>query len=291
MLYAATGEDVPGWGPSYPGVGVYKTIDGGGDWDSMGPIASTRCSRLDAYIRRIRTSSTSRATAACTSRPTAARHGRTFARTTSPTCSSIRSTPTTLYAGVWNNGVYKSTDSGTTWTQLTSGLPTGSAAEWIKLAMGLNGTDGTAFLVAKMGTDSGELYKSNNGGATWSAIAGVHQAVGYNEWTNLVAVDPNNQDVILAGAVGLERTSNGGTSFSAIGGTHSDHHAIVFRTSGSSLCYMATDGGVVQVDGQWRYVDARQPGPGGDAALQHGRRADLAVPDGRCESGPGHSEQ
>ena len=32
VIYAATGEDTPGWGPSYPGVGVYKSIDGGNSW-------------------------------------------------------------------------------------------------------------------------------------------------------------------------------------------------------------------------------------------------------------------
>ncbi|HKW02139.1 MAG TPA: hypothetical protein VJN96_20120 [Vicinamibacterales bacterium] len=243
VLYAATGEDVPGWGPSYPGVGVYKTTDGGGDWDLMGPIASTRCSRVMVHP----TNPDIVYVSGNGGLHKSTNGGATWTNIRTDHVSDVLLdplTPTTLYAGVWNNGVYKSTDSGTTWTQLTSGLPTGSAAEWIKLAMGLNGTDGTAFLVAKMGTDSGQLYKSNDAGATWTAIAGTHGAVSYNEWTNLVAVDPNNQNVIFAGAVGLERTSNGGTSFSAIGGTHSDHHAIVFRTSGSSLCYMSTDGGV-----------------------------------------------
>jgi len=46
VIYAATGEDTPGWGPSYPGVGVYKSIDGGNSWTLCAPINSDRCTRV-----------------------------------------------------------------------------------------------------------------------------------------------------------------------------------------------------------------------------------------------------
>ena len=46
VIYAATGEDTPGWGPSYPGVGVYKSIDGGNSWTLCAPIGSDRCTRV-----------------------------------------------------------------------------------------------------------------------------------------------------------------------------------------------------------------------------------------------------
>ena len=82
--------------------------------------------------------------AACTARATAARRGRrccsratTSARSTSP---SIRATRRSIYAALWNtrrppwsiyppsygpgSGLYKSTDGGANWQQLTSGLPT-----------------------------------------------------------------------------------------------------------------------------------------------------------------------
>ena len=243
VLYAATGENVPGWGPSYPGIGVYKTTDGGGDWDLMAPIGSNRCSRVlvdptDPNIVYI-----------------AGNGGLHKSTNGGASWTNVRSdfisdalmdplSPNTIYAAAWNSGIYKSLDGGTTWTLLNNGIPTGVAADWIKLAMGLNGTDGTAFLIAKMGTDSGLMYKSNDAGTSWTSIPGTHQGVRYNEWTNMVAVDPNNQNVIFAGGVGVERSSNGGTSFTGIVGTHSDHHELVFSPTNSNICYMATDGGV-----------------------------------------------
>ena len=243
VVYAATGENVPGWGPSYGGVGVYKTTDAGGDWDLLAPIGSGRCSRVLVHPSDPNT-------------VYVAGNGGLHKSTDGGTMwTNVRVdfhsdalmdplTPNTIYAAVWNSGVYKSTDGGATWTLLSNGIPTGNAANWIKLAMGLNGTDGTAFLVAKMGSQSGSLYKSGNAGATWTAIPGSHQAAPYNSWTNMVAVDPNNQNVIFAGGIGLDRSADGGANFSGIGGTHSDHHQLVFSPTDSNICYMATDGGV-----------------------------------------------
>ena len=71
-----------------------------------------------------------------------------------------------------------------------------------------------------MGLDSVQMYKSSNAGASWTAIPGTHQPASYNEWTNMVAINPNNQDVIFAGGVGFERSGNGGASFTGIGGGH-----------------------------------------------------------------------
>jgi hypothetical protein len=243
VLYAATGEDTPGWGPSYPGVGVYKTTGGGSDWDYAGRIPSDRCTRVlvhpsDPNVVYVAGN--------------AGLHKSTDGGTT---WTNVRAdhvsdalfdpnAPNVLYAGVWNKGVYKSNDGGATWSLLAGGLPSGAAAEWIKLAMGRGGANGTSFLVAKMGLDSGLLYKSADAGATWSAIPGTHQSVPYNEWTNMVAVDPRNQNVIFAGGAGLERSTNGGTSFTGVGGMHSDLHALVFNPADSNVCYLATDGGV-----------------------------------------------
>lgn len=242
-VYAATGEDVPGWGPSFPGIGVYKTTDGGNDWDLLAPIASSRCSRIVIHPLL----------------PTivyvsgnAGLHksidgGISWTNVRTDHVSDVVMdplSPDTLYAGVWNSGVYKTTDGGASWMLLNNGILTGASAQWIKLAMGLNGPNTTQYLVAKMGLDSGQMFKTTNGGTNWAAIPGVHQAVSYNEWTNMVAVDPTNQNVIFAGGVGLERSGNGGANFVAIGGTHSDHHVIVFNPTNSNTCYMATDGGV-----------------------------------------------
>jgi photosystem II stability/assembly factor-like uncharacterized protein len=250
VLYAATGEDAPGWAPSYAGVGVYKTTDGGNTWNLLAPISSARCTRV--LVHPANPDIVYVAGEAGMHRSTNGGASWTSVRTDHVSDTSLDPyTPDTIYAAVWNSGIFRSTDGGSSWSDYSSGLPTGSSAEWIKLAVGRDGPSDTSYLVAKMGRDSAELYKSHRlrrfiapGAPLWSRIAGTHQGVGYNEWTNLVALDPGNHNVIFAGAVGLDRSSNGGSTFTSVGGTHSDHHAIVFDRNNTNVCYLATDGGV-----------------------------------------------
>ena len=247
IVYAATGEDAPYAGASYPGVGVYKTRDGGIDWDLLSPIRSDRCTKVlvhpgDPNIVYV-----------------AGNRGLHKSIDGGLTWIDVRSdhisdalidpkSPNTIYAGVWNTGVFKSLDGGTSWSLLSNGIPTGYSSDWIKLAMGLNGANGTSFLISKMGSDSSYLYKSYDGGVAWSQIPGTHQGVSYNEWTSTVAVDPSNQDVLFAAGVALERSSDGGNSFTLIRGLHSDKQALVFDPKNSNVCYLATDGGVYKSD-------------------------------------------
>lgn len=248
IVYAATGEDAPGWGPSYPGVGLYKSTNAGGDWDLVGQaLPSTRCTRVLVHPSNPDTvyvagnAGLHRSTDGGTMW-SAVRTGHASDALMDPFA------PDTLYVAIWNSGVFKSTDAGATWTQLSNGIPTGSDADWIKLAMGLNGTDGTAYLVAKMGTDSGLIFRSTDAGNSWTQLSGTHNPAVYNEWTNMIAVSPANQDIIFAGGVGYSRSTDGGATFSNIGGTHSDHHQIVFDSGNASILFMATDGGVYRSD-------------------------------------------
>lgn len=242
-IYAATGEYTPGWGPSYPGVGVYKSTDAGSDWDLVGPIPSTRCTAAMVHP----TDPNRVYVAGNLGFHESTDGGATWTTLRTGAMSDAMLDPTApevLYVGQWNSGVYKSTDAGATWDLLSNGIPTGSSAEWIKLAMGRDGAGGTNFLLAKMGTDSGEIYKSTDGGASWAKLAGTHNPASYNEWTNMIGVDPSDHDIIHSGGIGYKRSTDGGGSFNSVGGTHSDHHQVVFDPAHSSTVYMATDGGV-----------------------------------------------
>jgi hypothetical protein len=242
ILYAATGEDTPGWGPSWGGVGVYKTDDAGGTWTLCAPIASTRCTKV--LIHPSNPNIVYVAGNAGLHKTTDGGASWTNVRTDHVSDALMDpNNPSRLFAGVWNSGVYRSTDGGATWTLLSSGILTGSASQWIKLAMGRNGTNGTNFVLAKMGTDSGSIYRSTDGGTSWTLLATGVEPATYNEWTNVIAVDPNNHNRIIAGGVGVSRSTNGST-FASVGGTHSDHHSIVYSPENSNVIYMSTDGGV-----------------------------------------------
>jgi photosystem II stability/assembly factor-like uncharacterized protein len=254
VIYAATGEDTPGWGPSYPGVGVYRSTDAGQTW-TLSTGVGDRCSRV-----AVDPGNSHRAFVASNTGLYRTTNGTSWTLSRAGYATDVVVDPTNgsrVFAAFWNEGIFVSTDRGATWARSGLGitisilwatftigaLPTGSAAGWIKLAMGRSGAGGTQFLVAKMGLDSGELYKTSDGGTTWFPVSGTHQPASYNEWTNMVGVHPNDHGIIVAGGVGLERSTNG-SSFGGVGGTHSDHQAIVFDPANPSRAFMATDGGV-----------------------------------------------
>jgi photosystem II stability/assembly factor-like uncharacterized protein len=264
VIYAATGEDTPGWAPSYPGVGVYKTIDGGNTWALTAPIGSNLCTRLllhptNVNIVYVAGNGGLHKTIDGGGSWITVHTGHVSDAVMDPTA------PDTIYAAIWDSGIFRTTDGGTTWSDFNDGLPTGIGADWIKLAVSDPSSDGSAVMVAKMGTDSGQVFtrrihvppvikKSRRihlypfgwefPQPPWQALPGTHEPASYNEWTNLVAINPSRHNVILAGGVGLQRSADSGTNFSQVTGTHSDHHAVVFARSANDLCYMATDGGV-----------------------------------------------
>ncbi len=254
ILYAATGEDTPGWGPSFGGAGVYKTMNGGATWTLCGPIGSDRCTRVQIHPTNADIVYVSGNGGLHKSIDGGV--GWTNLRTDH--CSDVLLdtwNADVIYAAVWNDGIYKSTNGGGVWgTRLSVPLPAGSSAEWIKLAAShyyvpertirIPWLRRVTYLVAKMGTDSGLLFFSVDGGATWGQFAGSHGAVSYNEWTNLLALKEFDPDMIFAGGVGLERSTDRGVSFSGTAGTHSDHHMIAFDPNDDARCDAATDGGV-----------------------------------------------
>ena len=259
-LYAATGEDTPGWGPSYPGVGIYKTTDGGSIWNKCtGTGVGDRCMKVivhptDPNTVYVASNSGFFKTTDGGSTPWTLIHtGHCTDAVIDPF------NPNIIYLAIWNDGIYKTVDGGTTWNpanggfqwrivgsrlvQIWRGIPTGGSAEWISLAIGKNGTGGSNFLIAKLGLNSGDVYKTTNGGSTWFRVASPVQPVTYNEWTNICAINPNNHNILFAGGVGLSRSINGST-FTPTSGTHSDHQQLVFDPFDPNICYVATDGGV-----------------------------------------------
>jgi photosystem II stability/assembly factor-like uncharacterized protein len=266
VIYAATGEDTPGWGPSYPGVGVYKSIDGGNSWTLCAPINSDRCTRV--LIHPTNANIVYAAGDGGLHKSTDGGGSWTNLRNDHVSDALMDPTyPDTIYAAVWNSGIFRTRDGGMTWEDFNDGLPTGVGADWIKLAASEPARDGSVTLVAKMGMDSGQLFtcrvhvppviepRARRRGpfppvwwldmnTPWQMLPGTHEPAAYNEWTDLVAIDPSRHNVIIAGGIGLQRSTDGGQTFSTVTGTHSDHHAVVFARSNNDLCYMSCDGGV-----------------------------------------------
>lgn len=251
-VYAATGEDTPDWGPSYGGVGVYRSNNAGLTWHLCDTGPGSRSTKVLIHPTAPDTVYVAGNDGLWKSTTGGIGVGNWVRKKTGHLSDALLdpSAPDTLYVAEWKVGLFKSTDGGDNWTPCngTAGgvsevLPTGDAVEWPKLAMGWKGNHKTKYLVAKLGKDSGKLFYSTNGANTWLKIPGTIQPASYNEWTNMVSVSPIHSKKMLAGAVGMSRTINRFT-WNPTTGTHSDHHQVVYDPVDPEICYVATDGGV-----------------------------------------------
>src|SRR5216683_1046716 len=156
-------------------------------------------------------------------------------------------------AGCAPGGVWKSVNSGGTWTQLSTGIPT--SARRIALSMVTTGGTpvGTVLYAARsaFGSDFDTVYKSTDRGVTWTP-GGALPAVGGpgclsegQEFYDLfVAADPATPAIVYLGLSGIYRSADGGASWSFIGaGTHADYHSIVVNSAG---LFAGNDGGITK---------------------------------------------
>lgn len=131
--------------------------------------------------------------------------GMTFGATTvTHSVCLARSSPNIMYATTspTTGSIYKSVNSGDTWTELTS-AGTGS---WNGIKCNSTGT----IVVAAAST--GYLYKSTNGGSTWSAMTGA----GTPQWDSVFVSDDGLVIVGCAVPGNLQVSRNGGTTWSSI---------------------------------------------------------------------------
>jgi hypothetical protein len=181
-------------------------------------------------------------------------------------------TPSTVYAAEGNpdgssgNGVYKSTDGGSTWT-LLSNCPHGISDGRITLALYDDGTTNELFV--SIASPSGSLYRmeeSTNGGSTFSNLTnntGLSNYLGSQGWYDTtLAIDPSNSQYIYAGGdmssqgptfsvSPLESFDGGATWYdiatdSAGNGPHTDAHAAAFDKNGNLL--EGDDGGIFRLN-------------------------------------------
>ena len=260
ILYAGTGEYAPGWGASDEGDGVYKSVDAAHRWELL-PIPSTRCSRIvvhpeDPKIVYV---------AGNAGLHRSVNGGMTWADVRDDRISDVvldPLQPNWLYVGAWRKGVFKSEDGGDSWKRPSRDVPSGEAADWIKLAVGTEEDHTCPRLVAKMGKNSGELYASTDGAESWTQLQPDEPlpTVPYNEWTSLVALQPGKPNVIFAGGRSLYRSTNGGRRFLATKGSHVDHHQIVFHPKDPKICFVSTDGGVYRSKDEGKNWNFRSEG-------------------------------
>ncbi|MEJ7759811.1 MAG: glycosyl hydrolase [Gemmatimonadaceae bacterium] len=150
-------------------------------------------------------------------------------------------TPWKLVSGGSGSGIFKSVDAGLTWKDISrnAGLPAGVLG---KIAITVSPAR-PGRLWALIEADSGGVYRSENAGATWARInsdRSLRQRAWY--YTRIYA-DPKDTATVYALNVGMHRSTDGGKTFRPISVPHSDNHDLWIAPDDASRMINANDGG------------------------------------------------
>lgn len=297
VIYCGTGEANLS-ADSYPGVGVYQTADGGKSWRLLAPKATTRVpSRIGVIAIDPFNSKHLRLAGVSHSLPAETQPGdrdlggmffsldggiswkrETFVGVNNHWCHSIVFHPTrkgTIWATFTErgtrNGIYKTTDGGKTWRQLTRGLPPPPRMGRTTLAVSPSKPDVLYAFAADELSQYSDLmlgvFRSQDGGEKWENVAGTHfnreRQISYG---NTIAVHPRNHNHVICGGVDLHLSTDGGRTWRQVTRwnlnrghpryAHADHHRLLMPPGTPGRVYDPNDGGLdVSEDGGLTWVN------------------------------------
>ncbi|MEL6812926.1 MAG: T9SS type A sorting domain-containing protein, partial [Bacteroidota bacterium] len=142
--------------------------------------------------------------------------------------------------------IYRSTNGGDTWSELTSGLPS-AASDKGRISIDISQSNPNV-LYARYADANGSIqgvYRTANGGDTWTEVNSSQLTnVGFHWWFRGIFVDPTDENTLYNVDFIVEKSTDGGNSwFTAFPNVHVDQHALAFNASVPGEVLLGNDGG------------------------------------------------
>lgn len=204
--------------------GVYKSIDGGKTWRKT-LFANDQAGVVDLQIDptnpRILYASTWR----------------------------VQRTPYSLSSGGEGSALWKSTDRGETWIEISKheGFPEGILGIIGVTVSPVNNQRVWAIVENK---DKGGLYRSDDGGETWNQVNSERKLRQRAWYYTRVYADTKDVDVVYVLNVRYHKSTDGGKTFNTYNAPHGDHHDLWIAPEDPQRMIIGDDGGAqVTYDG------------------------------------------
>ncbi|MBX7126570.1 MAG: glycosyl hydrolase [Cyclobacteriaceae bacterium] len=196
--------------------GIYRSTDGGKNWTRIlfaNPDAGAVDLNMDPNNPRILYASTWR----------------------------IRRTPYSLESGGEGSALWKSTDGGDTWKDISrnEGLPKGI---WGVSGVSVSPVNSNR-VYAIIENENGGVFRSDDAGATWRRTnedRNLRQRAWY--YSRIIA-DTKEEDIVYVMNVSYHRSKDGGKTFEAMNANHGDHHDLWIAPEDNQRMIICDDGG------------------------------------------------
>ena len=154
----------------------------------------------------------------------------------------VRRTPYSLSSGGPGSALWKSTDYGETWTEISTrpGFPEGTLGI-IGITVSPQNSERLWAMVEHK--EKGGVYRSNDGGDTWTLInsdRSLRQRAWY--YTRIFA-DTQDENTVYVLNVRYHKSTDGGKTFASSNAPHGDHHDLWIAPENPSRMIMGDDGG------------------------------------------------
>ncbi len=272
VIYAGSGEACIRGNISY-GNGVYKSVDGGKNWNNVG-LRDTR--HIGAVIVHPRNANIVFVAAlghaygpneergvfrstdgGATWQKVLYKDNKTGAidvvfdsknaSTLFASLWEVYRTPWSLNSGGPGSGLFKSTDGGSTWTRLEGhGLPSGIMG---RIGVSVSGADSNR-VYAMIESKEGGLYRSGDGGESWTRVNEDGRMRQRAWYFSHIFADPESADTVYVLNTGMFRSTDAGKTFSLLPAPHGDHHGLWIDPDNPQHMINGNDGGAtVSLDG------------------------------------------
>src|ERR1019366_2289293 len=165
-----------------------------------------------------------------------------------------------IFAGMWasrrppwtadgsyngpGSGLYKSTNGGDKWRQITKGLPS-EADKLGRIGLAVSPSDpDRMYALVDAGKISG-VYRSDDAGESWQLVNTEERVEGRGDDFACVRVDPRKKDVIYVANTSTYRSTDAGKNFTAVKGAPGgdDYHTIWINPENPDIIALAVDQG------------------------------------------------